>query len=114
MLLRSLEHLELKPVAAANADEARMMLDDGLTPDILLTDLMMPGELDGQALANYARKLAPLLPIILMSGYSESVDDEFLFLRKPFNIDALERTLLAALQPTTKSAAGYSGSAKAS
>jgi len=58
----------------------------------------MPGELDGRALADYARVHLPELPLILMSGYADSVDVDYPFLRKPFTMDQLEQTLIGALQ----------------
>jgi signal transduction histidine kinase/CheY-like chemotaxis protein len=40
--------------------------------DILVTDLIMPGGMDGLAFANEARRRWPELPVILVSGYSTS------------------------------------------
>ena len=97
MLIRSLEHLGLQTEDAQTADDAKQMLESGSSPDVLLTDVMMPGRLDGHALADYANTRHPELAIVLMSGYTESVDDRFSFLRKPFNIDTLEKVLLEAL-----------------
>jgi DNA-binding response OmpR family regulator len=56
---------------APNADVALIMLQQrGLSFDLLITDIMMPGELDGFALAREVRDICPTMPIIYMSGYS--------------------------------------------
>lgn len=43
-------------------------------PDIVLTDVVMPGELDGVALARLLRETMPGLPVLLMTGYAEQID----------------------------------------
>jgi signal transduction histidine kinase len=43
-------------------------------PDLLLTDVVMPGEMDGAALAILARERWPQLKVILMTGYAEQLD----------------------------------------
>jgi signal transduction histidine kinase/ActR/RegA family two-component response regulator len=42
--------------------------------DLLLTDVVMPGEMDGLALAQFARRTFPGLKIILMTGYAEQLE----------------------------------------
>jgi len=58
--------------------------------DVLLTDIMMPGELDGIQLADRIQGLYPAVKIVLMSGYSKEtatsrVDVPWPLLVKPFN-----------------------------
>ena len=61
--------------------------------DILVSDIVMPGELDGLALAERVRARDPALPILLVSGYSESsaeaVRRGFRIMRKPFALSEL-------------------------
>jgi CheY-like chemotaxis protein len=52
---------------AARASEALTML--GRSVDLLLTDVVMPGPMNGFELAREARSLRPGLPIICMTGY---------------------------------------------
>jgi signal transduction histidine kinase/ActR/RegA family two-component response regulator len=59
--------VEVAPHAAAGLDSLHRR-----RPDVLVSDLVMPGEMDGLALAREARRRWPDLPIILVSGYSQS------------------------------------------
>ncbi|VWX63640.1 conserved hypothetical protein [Burkholderiales bacterium 8X] len=43
-------------------------------PDLLLTDVVMPGEMDGAGLAQQVRARFPELRILLMTGYAEQID----------------------------------------
>ncbi|MEW5422367.1 response regulator [Amorphus sp. 3PC139-8] len=74
--------------------------------DLLVSDVVMP-EMDGPTLAVELRKLAPEMPIILMSGYAEDVfartlpgELEFAFLPKPFTLKALATAVKEALEAT--------------
>jgi CheY-like chemotaxis protein len=105
-------------VESATADEALEMLDDGLRPDLIVTDVMMPGGLDGIGLARLARKRYPTLPIIIVSGFSDysSVDltlgGTAVHLPKPYPDGVLKSLALAcatgrqAPEPALKDSAG--------
>jgi signal transduction histidine kinase/ActR/RegA family two-component response regulator len=84
-----------------NADEARAWLERAVQlPDAVLSDISMPGSIDGIGFARYLREHYPELPVALMTGYAERLDDaEALQLRvlpKPFDVAAL-RAVLAYL-----------------
>ena len=107
MLQRSLEHLGLEALALSNADEAWRRLDSVPPPDLLLTDILMPGELDGRDLARRVLQRFPSTAVVLMTGYSDIAEqDESIgaheLLRKPFSIEALETTLARAMQSSSK------------
>jgi len=64
-------------------------------PDLLITDLLMPG-LTGWSLFARVRRLSPTLPIIILSGsdttfrqQQRELGDQAVFLRKPFEMDQL-------------------------
>ena len=64
-------------------------------PELLITDLLMPG-LTGWSLFARARRRSPSLPIIILSGsdtrfrqQERELGDQTVFLRKPFEIDQL-------------------------
>lgn len=61
--------------AAENGETAEGLLASGLKPDILVTDLVMPGAIGGVELARRARNSAPDLPIVIVSGYPTEARD---------------------------------------
>jgi signal transduction histidine kinase/membrane protein implicated in regulation of membrane protease activity len=82
----------------AGADSALQELERGGAGfDIVLTDIMMPGTMNGLDLAKHLKQARPDLPVILCSGYSQlsslAVDHGFVVLTKPVAPDALLRTL---------------------
>ena len=56
-------------IQAANGDEALRILESSADIDLLFTDVVMPGDLDGGALASEAQLLRPALRVLFMSGY---------------------------------------------
>ncbi|WP_138467262.1 transporter substrate-binding domain-containing protein [Poseidonocella sp. HB161398] len=75
--------LGYKVETAADGSAALGLLEAGLVPDLLLTDIVMPGPLDGFALARAARQLIPALPVIYMSGYTGISAEEMGEVRAP-------------------------------
>ncbi len=64
--------------------------------DLVLSDIVMPGKMDGLALARVLKQKHPGLPILLASGYSEAARNaaaEFPILRKPYQIHELNEAL---------------------
>jgi PAS domain S-box-containing protein len=64
--------------------------------DLVLSDIVMPGKLDGLGLARTIKEKRPRLPILLASGYSEAAQNaraEFPILRKPYQIHELNEAL---------------------
>ncbi len=67
---------------------------DGI--DLVLSDIVMPGKMDGLALARILKQKHPALPILLATGYSEAARNaaaEFPILRKPYQIHELNEAL---------------------
>lgn len=56
-------------IEAANADEALTVLRSSTAVDVLLTDIRMPGAMDGLALAAAAREGWPHLKVVVASGF---------------------------------------------
>lgn len=83
-----------------NARSALEWMAQGGEPDIVLSDVMVPGDMDGLALARALRSLKPDLPIVLISGYPgmQSSTNEFLLLQKPCEPAELLQTLRRALR----------------
>ncbi len=85
---------------AASGDDAASLLESGLQPDLLLTDVVMPGHLQGPDLAQSLRDRYPNIPVIMMSGYARenartggtgSICD--LFLEKPVRLIDLREAI---------------------
>jgi nitrogen-specific signal transduction histidine kinase/CheY-like chemotaxis protein len=61
-------------VGASDADAALSLLADGDRKiDLLFTDLIMPGSMNGIALAEQVRRLRPDLPVLFTTGYNEDL-----------------------------------------
>ncbi|MFK7889077.1 MAG: ATP-binding protein [Gammaproteobacteria bacterium] len=89
----ALVQLGLRVTTASNADDALGKIETHGLPDLVITDIVMPGSLDGLGLVAELRRRSPDLPVVLMSGYSKSVDEECTFLRKPFSVTELETAI---------------------
>jgi PAS domain S-box-containing protein len=99
-LLEQLGH-EAQIVSSAGAAMDR--LEGGLRPDLLLTDIVMAGELNGLGLARAVRERWPRVPVLLVTGYSreaEAIGTEWPVLAKPFQSAALASALLSAARQT--------------
>ncbi len=76
ILVAILKKAGYEVTAAATGDEALALFDANPTFDLLLTDLAMPGAIQGPALSQAIRKQNPELPTVFMSGYtSEAIVD---------------------------------------
>lgn len=69
MIERQLQQYNFKVIACPTGDAAYHQLQTGLRPDLLLTDIVMPGSLQGPELARAARVLMPDLRVLYISGY---------------------------------------------
>lgn len=78
----------------ADAEAALAMLDSDAPVDLLLSDILLPGPLDGYALARRARVIRPNLRVIYLSGFTDpahrsDTDPPGLLLRKPVRLRTL-------------------------
>jgi PAS domain S-box-containing protein len=67
---------------------------DGI--DLVFSDIVMPGEMDGLGLARAIKQKHPGLPVLLATGYSDAdqkARDDFPILRKPYQLHELSRAL---------------------
>jgi PAS domain S-box-containing protein len=100
---RSLELGGFRVLQASGGAAALELMDGREQPDLVLTDMMMPG-IGGAELGRRLRERWPEIPILFMSGYS--VEDlrrqgaiglERVMLQKPFTPEGLVRSVTAAL-----------------
>jgi signal transduction histidine kinase/ActR/RegA family two-component response regulator len=91
-------------ITAATGAEALAVLRSDAGVDLLFTDVMMPGGLDGVELAKAGLKARPNLKVLLTSGYSESLLEargplhNLPILAKPYHRDELLNRLQALLR----------------
>lgn len=82
---------------APSADGALPLLDADQGITAVVTDVQMPGTMNGLDLAQIVRRRWPLLPIVVLSGYAPTqlgtVPAGATFLSKPYDPDALLRCL---------------------
>ena len=97
ILSQALQAEGFRVCAAATATEAMQHFSDGFAADLLLSDIRMPGPVDGLRLAQWVREHYPHVAILLQTGFSETDQSEFQVLRKPFEaqelMDAIHRAL---------------------
>jgi PAS domain S-box-containing protein len=94
-----LEQLGYRTVAVDCASAALTRLAASEHPDLIFTDVVLPGDLDGLALARAVKERHPDIPTVLTTGYAKIFDSdpEFPVLRKPYQIAALARVIRQAL-----------------
>lgn len=83
------------------ADEALRLLAKPPTPALVITDVQMPGSMDGLALALTIAGRWPALPVIITSGVpviTTALPPGVKFLPKPASFEALHDLMLAALK----------------
>lgn len=88
---------------AHNGDEALRIFQNDSNFDLLFTDVVMPGGLNGRQLAKAISALAPDLPVLFTSGYTENaivhhgrLDSGVLLLSKPYRLATLAAKLRQA------------------
>ncbi len=92
--------LGYRTAQASDGDAAYRMLTSGLTPDLLFSDVVMPGTLDGCRLAQKVRNEFPDIRILLTSGYAEDAQklrQSFEILQKPYRQVVLAEKLQTML-----------------
>ena len=75
-----------------SADAALKYLAEGTKIDLVFSDIVMPGTIDGVGLAREIRSRYPDLPVVLTTGYSDAAQAapaDLKILRKPFDTVAL-------------------------
>jgi CheY-like chemotaxis protein len=84
-----------------SANLALEHVENGTPPDLILSDVVMPGGLTGFELAYRLRERFPKIPIVLMTGYSSEIEraraEHLQVLHKPGLVAELESVLRAHL-----------------
>jgi two-component system NtrC family sensor kinase len=95
------------------AHEALELIGNDPKIDLVFSDIVMPGGMNGLALGHAIRQRYPAMPVLLATGYSDSVREAvaqgFIVLQKPFALAALEQALREARTPRVEPAPGIAG-----
>ena len=112
-VIAQLHSLGYTTMTAANGNVALMQLDDGAMFDLLLTDVIMPGGINGRQLADIVVERRPSVKVLYTSGYTENaivhhgrLDAGVLLLAKPYRRADLARMVRTALDSGMAGAAG--------
>ena len=105
LAVRVLERAGYRILAAGSAAEALQQVKNaGRPPDLLVTDVVLPGGMQGNVLARELTAAWPRLPVLYISGYPQDaivhagrLDEGVNFLQKPFTPDALVTTVRSLL-----------------
>ena len=100
LIALKLERDNFDVLKAMSGDEAISLLDEGAPVNLVLSDLVMPGDFQGSDVLRHAKLLSPPLPVILMSGYADiraSSEDDLKhadrFIEKPLKLDQLSEAI---------------------
>ncbi len=92
----ALGNLGYRVIEAADGLSGLQLLQSDTPIDLLVTDIGLPGGIDGRRMADGARKCRPNLPVLLMTGYAEPsivssqpLESCTVVLTKPFALEAL-------------------------
>jgi len=105
LLAKWLRRKDHDVLEAASADEAIVILSSVLAVDIVVTDIEMPGSMNGMDLADHIQKVSPALPVILVSGrpFVEKLRSAAVsaFFQKPYHLQRLS-DYIATLVPQSE------------
>ena len=95
-----LEQIGYETIRTDSATEALKLLDSGQQFDLVFSDIVMPGTINGIGLAERIKERHRGIPVLLTTGYSEGLKlagSNFDVLRKPFVVDTLEQAVQSAI-----------------
>jgi PAS domain S-box-containing protein len=105
--VNQLTKLGYRVIAVPNGTEALEVLGEGADVDLLFTDVVMPGDINGRELADEARRQRPGLKVLFASGYFEGalvrrgeIEQNVQFIVKPYRKKELAEKVEAVLRGT--------------
>ncbi|HEY8578047.1 MAG TPA: PAS domain-containing protein [Devosia sp.] len=98
-----LAELGFRVVEARSANEAMSLINDGLKPDLVVTDHLMPG-MTGTQLARHLLEQVSQLKVLVISGYAEleGIDPDLPKLNKPFTRQELAAQVGSVMRGSTQ------------
>jgi CheY-like chemotaxis protein len=104
-----LEQLGNRARVVTSANAALKALTEEPRPDLVFSDIVMAGDMDGIQLARRIREEHPNLPVLLATGYSKAAErlaDEFPILAKPYQMSQLSRAIGELLERRDQAESG--------
>jgi two-component system, response regulator PdtaR len=100
ILAEVLREVGLRVIEADNADEAWSYLQSGAPVDLVISDIRMPGSMDGLALADKIKESYDSIHIILTSAVNIDPSTKTLdrLITKPYSLKNMIETVLAMLK----------------
>jgi CheY-like chemotaxis protein len=96
VIVEVLSELGYTVLEAANSQSSLQIVESGARIDLLVTDVGLPGGMNGRQLADAARERRPGLKVLFLTGYAESVaagkdgiEQGMEIMSKPFALDKL-------------------------
>jgi CheY-like chemotaxis protein len=103
-VLTQIQNLGYATLSASNGAEALSAIDSGKEIDLLFTDVIMPGGMNGRELADAVTRRRPGVAVLYMSGYPEAammhdgrLDPDVTLLSKPYRPAELARVIREVL-----------------
>ena len=103
-VVAQLESLGYRTITAAHGPAALALLDQDVAFDVLFTDVVMPGGMNGRELADAITRRRPGMPVLYTSGYAEAammhdgrLDPGVALLNKPYRQADLARSMRQVL-----------------
>ncbi len=100
LVVTYLSKLGYRVLDVADANAALSLFEEGVIPDLLFSDIVLPGGVNGVELAHKARCLFPDIAVLLTSGYNRDnassrypLSRNQLALQKPYTLRTLAREI---------------------
>ena len=104
-VISQLEFMGYQVISASNGNEAMEIILSDAKIDLLFTDVVMPGGMNGRELSDKAMRIRPKLKVLFTSGYTENsivhhgrLDPGVMLLSKPYSRDELTTKIRKSLQ----------------
>ena len=105
LLIETLRDAGYITLEAADGPEGLKILQSDTQIDLLITDVGLPGGMNGRQIADAARSVRPTLKVLFITGYAENavishghLDRYMQVVTKPFTIDALREKVRAMIE----------------
>jgi PAS domain S-box-containing protein len=104
LIVEVLEDLGYASLEAGDAASALRVFESGVRIDLLITDVGLPGSMNGRQLADAAREMRPDLKVLFITGYAQNaaigngvLEPGMAMMTKPFALDALATKIRAMI-----------------